>query len=95
MIIAINNEEGEWLIEEREVANHIREGFINIYTTSQEAVTCDFNYTLQWQPKFSREEKDSISQMVNEEEVRATLWSLQAFKFPGPDGLHAGFFQRF
>ena len=90
LITAIKNDAREWLIEEREVANHIREGFVNIYTTSQEVV-----YSLQWQPKLSREEKDSISQMVIEEEVRATLWSLKAFKFPGPNGLHAGFFQRF
>ena len=83
------------MTEEREVANHIREGFINIYTTSQEAVTHDFNYSLQWQPMLSREEKDNISQMVTEEEVKAALWSMKAFKAPRTDGLHAGFFQRF
>ena len=33
--------------------------------------------------------------MVTEEEIKAALWSLKAFKAPGPDGLHAGFFQRF
>ena len=95
LITIIKNDAGEWLSEEREVANHIREGFINIYTTSQEAVTYDFNYNLQWQPKLSSEEKNSISHLVTEEEIRATLWSLKAFKAPGPDGLHAGFFQRF
>ena len=36
-ITAIKNDAGEWLAEESEVANHIREGFIKIYTTSQEA----------------------------------------------------------
>ena len=34
LITAIKNEMGEWLIEEREVASHIREGFIKLYTTS-------------------------------------------------------------
>lgn len=43
----------------------------------------------------SEEEKCSISREVSEEEIRATLWSLKAFKAPEPDGLHAGFFQRF
>ena len=33
--------------------------------------------------------------MVTEEEIKAALWSLKAFKAPSPDGLHAGFFQRF
>ena len=46
LITAIKNDAGEWLTEEREVANYIREGFIKIYTTSREAVTCDFNYSL-------------------------------------------------
>ena len=36
-ITAIKNDAGEWLAKESEVANHIREGFIKIYTTSQEA----------------------------------------------------------
>lgn len=33
--------------------------------------------------------------MVTEEEISAALWSLKAFKAPGPDGLHVGFYQRF
>ena len=33
--------------------------------------------------------------MVTEEEIKAALWSLKAFKAPSPDGLHVGFFQRF
>ena len=32
---------------------------------------------------------------MSEEEVKAALWPLKAFKAPEPDGLHAGFFQRF
>ena len=94
-ITAIKNEAGVWLTEEREVANHFREGFIKIYTTSQVVATREVSYNLQWQPKISLEEKNSISHMVTEEEIRAALWSLKAFKAPGPDGLHAGFFQRF
>lgn len=35
MITAINNEIGNWIIEEREVMNHFREGFIKLYFTSQ------------------------------------------------------------
>ena len=87
LITAIKNDAGEWLSEEIEVANHIREESINIYTTSQEAANYHFNYNLQWQTKLSSEEKNSISHLVTEEEIRAALWSLKAFK--------AGFFQRF
>ena len=41
------------------------------------------------------EKKVSISGGATEEEVKAVLWSLKAFKASGLDGLHAGFFQRF
>ena len=37
----------------------------------------------------------SISGVASEEEIKSTLWSLKPFKTPGPDGLHAEFFQRF
>ena len=86
---------GEWLIEEIEVANHFREGFLKIYTTTQEAANREFNYNLQWQPKLSSEEKNSISHMVTEEEIKTSLWSLKAFKASGPNGMHPSFFQRF
>ena len=33
--------------------------------------------------------------MVTDEEISIAIWSLKAFKAPGPDGLHVGFFQRF
>ena len=30
-----------------------------------------------------------------EDEIKAALWSLKAFKAPGSDGLHVGFFHMF
>ena len=95
LITTIKDEVGEWLTEERDVANHIREGFIKLYTTSQEVVAGDISYNQQWQAKLIDVEKESISHMVTDEEISIAVWSLKAFKAPGPDGLHAGFFQRF
>ena len=40
-------------------------------------------------------ERDNISGGVSEEEIKAALWSLKPFKALVPDGLHAGFFQKF
>ena len=45
-IIAIKNDVGVWLTKEREVANHFREGFIKVYTTSQVVATRDFSYNV-------------------------------------------------
>lgn len=41
------------------------------------------------------EAKLTLDAMLTQEEIKEALWSMQAYKAPGPDGLHAGFFQRF
>ena len=43
----------------------------------------------------SEEEKDNLIKDVTYDEIKAGLWSLKAFKAPGVDGLHVGFFQIF
>ena len=43
----------------------------------------------------SDEDSSSLSGMVMDVEIKDGLWALKAFKAPGPNGLHAGFFQRF
>ena len=45
--------------------------------------------------KLSNLDRDSLSCPMTEEEVKLALWSMKAFDAPGPDGLHAGFFQFF
>lgn len=45
--------------------------------------------------RLTEEEKTSLDTPMSDEEITAALWSLKAFKAPGPDGLHVGFFQRF
>ena len=41
------------------------------------------------------EDREKIDGVVTEEEIRLGLWALKPFKAPGPDGLHAGFYQYF
>ena len=90
----IKNKVGDWLSEERKVMTYFREGFIRLYSTTQ--VKADWSYNLWhgWQVSLTEEEKNSLDQPVLDEEIVSTLWSLKAFKALGPDGLHAGFFQR-
>ena len=51
----------------------------------------------QWQSRLLDSEKENISGGggASEVEIKAARWSLKPFKAPGPDGLHAGFFQKF
>lgn len=86
---------GEWINREEDIKEFLRNGYCEIYTTSFFAGSCLPPRCTQWQARLSEEEKCCISGGASEEEIKATLWSLKAFKAPGPDGLHAGFFQRF
>ena len=68
---------------------------MKLYTTSQEAAIGDIKLNQNWQVKLIDVEKECISHMVTDEEIFTAIWSLKAFKAPGPDKLYAGFFQRF
>ena len=94
-ITMVKNEVWDWLSGEREVMTHFKEGFIRSYSTTQ--VKADWRHNLRhgWQVSLTKEEKNNLDQPISNEEIASALWSLKAFKAPGPNGLHAGFFQRF
>lgn len=94
-ILAIKDSMGDWIHEESAIKEIVRNGFNGIYTTSFGSVSRAAPFTTQWQARLSDEEKESVSGIASDEEIKAALWSLKAFKAPGPDGLHAGFFHRF
>ena len=60
-ISSIKDRMGEWLHDENEVKEFIREGFSSIYTTSLLSASCLNPTILSWQAKLSKEEKESIS----------------------------------
>ena len=70
-------------------------GYNSIYTSSFTSGSWAAPIVSQWQARLFKEEKESIGGIALEEEIKSALWSLKAFKAPGPDGLHTGFFQRF
>ena len=94
-IRAIKNSIGERISDENEVKEFIRKGFSDVYSSSLCLVSRQLPSVSQWQIRLSDEVRDNISRGVTEEEIKAALWSLKAFKASGSDGLHAGFYQRF
>ena len=94
-ILAIKTAVSDWIQQEEVVKDFVKNGYSEIYTTSLSSVSTLPPTISSWQSRLSEEEKCSISGEVSEEEIKAALWPLKAFKALGPDGLHAGFFQRF
>ena len=94
-IASVKNSAGDWLTEERDVMEYFRTRFISLYTTSHSKADWGTKKISSWQIQLSEEDKCSLAEMVSPAEIKEALWSMKAYKAPGPDGLYAGFFQRF
>lgn len=94
-IMAIKDAVGDWIHEEDEIKDFIRSGFTKIYSTSLSCVPKIDPTISSWQSRLTDLERESISGSTFEEEIRVVVWSLKPFKALSPDGLHAGFFQKF
>ena len=84
---------GNWLNRDNEIVDFIRKGFMELFKLG----LCSAHLT-DWNPPFwysylNEVEATSIDNMVTDEEISAGLWGMKPYKAPGPDGLHAGFFQ--
>ncbi|KAK9988211.1 hypothetical protein SO802_028450 [Lithocarpus litseifolius] len=94
-ILNLKNNQGDWINDITEVMDFVRDHIIKLFSTE---LTFSSRSTLLsdpvW-PHISEVEANYINTPVSDEEIRHALWSLKPFKSPGPDGLHAGFFQRF
>lgn len=69
----------------------IRNGFEDLHTTSHTSTNLKPSPSLQSQAGLTDEEKKSLIGPVTSEEIN--LWTIKAFKAPGPGGLHVGFFK--
>ena len=86
---------GEWIVEEEAVKEHILNGFKRLYSTDLE-MSFRSSHVAEFSGSFLTEvDRNWMGREVTEEDVRNGLWALKPFKAPGPDGLHAGFFQHF
>ena len=96
-ILALKNAVGDWIHEEGEIKQFIRCGFDQVFLSSLSCVPRVDPTSSQWQSRLLDSEKESISWGggASEVEIKAALWSLKPFKALSPDGLHAGFFQKF
>jgi hypothetical protein len=92
-IVRLRNSVGEWIIDNELIRLHIQQGFVDLFSTSHIHPPSGFCLPM-WAPRISDQEALSLIAHVDANDVKMSLWSLKAFKAPGPDGLHPRFFQK-
>uniref|UniRef100_A0A2N9HJ77 Reverse transcriptase domain-containing protein n=1 Tax=Fagus sylvatica TaxID=28930 RepID=A0A2N9HJ77_FAGSY len=92
-IVRLRNSVGEWIIDSDLIRLHIQQGFVGLFSTSHVHPPSGFCLPL-WAPRVLDQKALSLTAHVDAKDVKMSLWSLKAFKAPGPDGLHPGFFQK-
>ena len=83
---------GEWIQKETQIMSFIQEAFVKSYTTSHLEEKLQPGPISLWQAAIFDSKRDNLFEPVKVEEIKLVLWSMKAFKAPGLDGLHAGFF---
>ena len=94
-IVSLKDNLGNWVHCEADVAKLVRDGFLKLFTSEAISVSSSIWSFSRWPVGLSEVEKSHLASGVTLLEVKEALWSLKPFKAPGPDGLHAGFFQRY
>lgn len=72
-ITAIKNAVGEWIYEESEIKDHIRNGFSGIYSTYLINASKSAPTISQWHPRLSEAENMNISGGPSDEEIKSAL----------------------
>jgi ribonuclease HI len=92
-IFSIQDNMGNWIHLESEIAALVRHGFMELFCTSMTSAPRSVWSVNNWKACISVDDSLALSNPISLEEVKAALWTMKPFKAPGPDGLHAGFFQ--
>lgn len=94
-ILCMKDRMGNWINGDREIAEFIREGFLDLFTSSlSNSPLAKWNPSC-WYTYLNEAEAINLDRQVSDVEISASLWVLKPFKTPGLDDLHAGFFQCF
>ena len=94
-ILSIKDSQGEWIFEQSAVMDFVQNHFQNLFSSEMlfSSRLASFSYTDL--PHLSNSDVHTLSLPVLDDEIKNALWSLKPFKSPGPNGIHAGFYQRF
>ncbi|XP_056695804.1 uncharacterized protein [Spinacia oleracea] len=94
-IKGLRDETGKWCTEEEEMEVIVQKFYSALFTSSSPTMS-DCDAVLEaCQPSISTSHNEDLLREYTKEDVRATLFSMHPCKAPGPDGMHAMFYQRF
>ena len=94
-ILCMKDRMGNWLNGEREIADFIRKGFLELFTSNHLSVALADWDLPSWKTLLQEDALIALNCPVSDKEISANLWALKPFKSLGPNGLHTGFFHRF
>ena len=86
-------ENKEWIYDLEQTKQHFLEGFLQLYTTECLFSTRDMTLEMDC-CRLSEHEAVELANIPSNAEIYEALKSMKPYKAPGPNGLHAGFFQR-
>lgn len=92
-IFSLKDSQDVWIHNEDEIAAHIGYDFQELFTSSTVSAPRGTWDIPSWPSHMSLEKRDQVTREIFVQKVKDSLSSLELFKVPGPNGLHAGFFQ--
>lgn len=91
-IEALKNENDSWVQEPNMMKNMIRNYYDDLF---KKDASCDINSVPKGEfAKLQSEDWREMNKPFSEEEIKRTVFDMAPFKSPGPDGIHACFYQR-
>ena len=94
-ILNLKDNQGEWITNIHAVMEFVRSSCITLFSTYLVVAPREVPPSEYICPQISETEAQVLNLPIHTNEIKQALWSLKASKAPGPDGLHAGFYQRF
>lgn len=92
-IVFFKDLEGNWIDDPLKIMEHTLSYFEQVFTTSH----CYSNWSsIKTDPLSYKDfSLSSLDNPISPSNIKNALFSFKTFKYPGPDGLHSFFFQKY